>query len=593
MLFKKCFSILVFILLTVSLLVLSVLLYVKYLWPNTDFEQLIITLHDLTPDVIRTNVFLSDYFFGLLFFIITWPLAGVKLNLKQQFLSTVFALLAIIYLSGAGIYFYAIQTPSQLYEQEYVEPNEKEIILPQKKRNLVLIFLESFEQNFQYAQYYDDNLIKNLSALQKTGNHAKNYHSLGGTNYSIAALVSAHCGIPLRYRNERTIWENKYFLPQAICFPEILHQHGYQTKIIKAADIDYSQTRLFAKAHGYDEAMGIYELQTKYPELQQKQYQGTFGGLNDRTLFEYAKKELAEFAPDKPFMLTLFSLDTHSPTSYQDKNCPTKFNDLRDAVMCTDSIVQKFLEWFEQSPYYDNTTVVILGDHLLPVRIKTNGHPVRSTYNAFLNYPQGLSIDAKRHYSTLDIPATILESLNIKLKSHGFGLGRSLFSKEKTLAEKISADLNLQLIKPSEIYNKFITPLETHQAFYAPYTLGTIIQGSDFKKYTDAYEEIISSIYLDNLGFKLSSAPKGNIKAHLEFNAILGGERLITIHANQQEILRYTPKKNEAIPYKIDFIIPKSVVKDNQLLLTIRNHKGNVCATEMGIMPIILQLSEE
>jgi len=590
---KKYISTLIFIIFSLSLLPLSVLLYIKYLWINLDYEQLLNTLHDLTPHVIRTNIYLNDYICGLLFFVLVWPIAAIKLNTKQQFYATLLIILVIAQLSGAIKYFYAIQTPSKIYETEYVIPNKEDIKLPQKPRNLIFIFLESFEQNFKYSQYYEANLIKNLSAMQTEGHYAKNYHPLTGTNYSIAALVAAHCAIPLRYLKERNIWDNKYFLPNAQCFPEILQHLGYQTKLIKAADIDFSRARLLATSHGYNEAIGINELKEKYPELKQEQYQGTFGGLTDRALFESAKKELAEFSPDAPFMLTLFSLDTHTPEHHQDKACAQRFNDLRDTFICTDSIVQDFLTWFEKTPYYKNTTIVIVGDHLLQARLKTKGHPQRGIYNVFLNLPPHLHINSSRHFSTLDIPATVLESLGIELKQHRFGLGYSLFNEEKTLAEKIPDSLNTKLMQPSKIYDQFSTSNDKQQLIYTPYILGTQLKHEDFLAYCNIYEKIIGAYYLDNLGFEFPSQPQKNLKVHLEFNALTEGKYTVTIYANQTKLLDFIPQKNQPLPYKIDFTIPQKLIKDNKLLLTFRNHKGNVTAAEMGIAPSLLQIEEQ
>lgn len=590
---KKYLSILIFIIFSLSLLSLSFMLYIKYLWPNADYEQLKNTLLDLTPDVLRNSTYFSDYLCGMLFFIVVWPIAGIKLNEKQQFCGTILCLFAIFFLSGMAKYIYVNQAPSTLYEEEYVTPSQEEISLPEQPRNLILIFLESFEQNYSQSRYYEKNLIPHLTALQTEDNHIKNHQTLSGTNYSIAALVSAHCGIPLRYRKEREIWENQYFLPQVTCFPEILQQKGYQTKIIKAADINFTQAGLFALSHGYKEALGVNELKEKYPELKEEKYHGAFGGINDRTLFDYAKKELAEFSPDAPFMLTLFSLDTHTPDYHKDKQCTQQFGDLRDAYICTDSIVNDFISWLKKSPYYENTTVVIIGDHLLPVRIKTIGHPERSIYNVFLNLPQDMHLDTNRHFSSLDIPATILESLNIKLNNHKFGLGRSLLSNEKTLAEKMPEELNIKSMQPSQIYDRFTTPLTEHQIAYHPYKLGTILKGKDILTYTDAYEEIIGSHYLNNLGFDLVTTPANDITVNIEFKAIIDRKIPITFYANHKEVFKFTPKKNETQPYKVSFTIPRSWLKDNQLLITFRNHKGLVTATEMGIVPLTIQLKEK
>jgi len=590
--FKKALNLLIFIVFTFSMLVFSVLLYVKYLWPNADYEQIMTTLKDLTFKVIQTNIYPSDIFFSLLFFLIFWPLSGLKLKAKHQFFATLLLVFGTLYFSGFLTYAYYSRKTSTLYEEEYKFPKDLAIKFPEHRRNLIVIYLESFENNFKEKKHYEENLIKNLSSRLKEGNYATGYHSLLGTNYSIAALVSSQCAIPLRYAKDRDIWALRYFMPGAVCFPEILAQNGYQTKIIKAADIRFTSADLFAKSHGYKEAMGIDELKRKYPELNDEKYAGCFGGLSDRTLFEYAKRELNEFNPEQPFLLTLFSLDTHTPSHHKDPQCKTKFNDLRDAYLCTDSIVEDFLGWLEKSPYWQNTTVVILGDHLLPTRIKTSGHPKRGIFNLFLNLPEGLNINLNKHFSNLDMAPSILESIGIMLPEHAFGLGRSLFSDTPTLSEKMSRNINVKLMQNSEIYNRFRTPDETRKETFMPYVLGQTLTNKNLIAYTDAYDNILGTYYLDRLNLLLPDLPSADLKVSLKFQAVTDSGQFILFSANGNEVARYTPKANEQTPYTIEFVIKKELITDGKLQLKFRNNKGVTSAMEMGIAPLSLTIDK-
>ena len=120
------------------------------------------------------------------------------------------------------------------------------------ERNLLMIYLESFESNFVNDEYYGANLIPNLEKLQKEGEFSLEYRNMPGANYSIASLIASNCAIPLRYSKERDLWEAKFFLPQVSCMPEVLKNNGYQTAIIKAADITFTNVNLFAEQHGFD-----------------------------------------------------------------------------------------------------------------------------------------------------------------------------------------------------------------------------------------------------------------------------------------------------------------------------------------------------
>lgn len=67
-------------------------------------------------------------------------------------------------------YLYAQTHASKLYETYYVDPNTVELTFPEKKRNLVYIFLESFEQTFasrEYGGFQEENLLPNLTTLQR------------------------------------------------------------------------------------------------------------------------------------------------------------------------------------------------------------------------------------------------------------------------------------------------------------------------------------------------------------------------------------------------------------------------------------------
>lgn len=591
MFIKKLADIFIFILFTLTLLLSSVFAYIKHLWPDADFEQTYYTIRDLTPDIVQNNIYPRDIFYALLLFILVWPLAGARLKAKQQLYATLLLFLGMFWLSGYPSYIYYKQKTSDLYEKEYIDPQKIAYSFPEQKRNLILIFLESFEQNFTQPQHYKKNLLPHLQKLQTKSNHSLEYQSLNSTNYSIAALVSAHCGIPLHYKDDNDIYSLRYFLPQVTCFPEILKQHGYQTKILKASDITFTRADIFTRTHGYDEAFGVTELQQKYPELKEPQHQGAFDGLSDRALFEYAKKELANFSADKPFLLTLFSLDTHTATYHKDKKCHQDFNDVRDAFICTDEIVAEFISWLKQSPYLQDTTVVILGDHLLPTRIPTTGRPHRGIYNVFLNTPEELRIDLHKKFTAFDLTPTILESLNIKLPEHGFGLGRSLFTDTPTLIEKMGSSLKTQLQQTSKVYNKFNTSPIKQNIAYIPYDLGTTLNSIETTSYTDSYEELLNQFYLDRLNFAFTTPVTTDILVELTFNAVMNYGNSITVKANNTEIFKYTPKKRAPIPHKISFTIPKHLITENKLSLIFHNSKGLTTAIQMGIAPITIRLS--
>ena len=583
----------VLLFLALAVVVFSVLMYIRYLWQETDFEKMLVTLNDLSLKVLVSNASLKDFIYSFAAFAALYPLCYFYLNTRGRLYTAVLFSLMSLYFSGYAEYFIYSRTTSNLYEEEYVFPDTIEYDFPEKKRNLILIYLESFEQNFASGQHYGKNLIPHLNGFSESGQYSQNFSSIPGTDYSIAALVASHCGIPLRYQADRDIYALKYFLPKAVCFSDILHQNGYQSAIIKAADITFTNANIFAVSHGYDEALGVDEVLKQYPEDQHKMLKGTFGGINDEALFSFAKKKLAEFAPDKPFLLTLFSLDTHTPTPHRNPSCPAIFNDIRDVYMCTDKTVYDFVNWLKETPYWENTTVVILGDHLKPSRMEIKGHVRRGIYNAFINLPDGLKINKSKPFTTFDIAPTLLESLGIHLSQPALGLGRSLFGEGDTLAGKKGFQfIKNQIRKNSNIYREFHKPATTRENTYADYAFGETLRGADFTKYTDAYEEILGSYYIDRANLQLPPTKAEKLNADIIFYAILRKNNTIIFTANNQEIFKFSPQKRQQ-PYHVNFDIPAELAKDGKLQLIFRNTGGVDTSTQMGIAPAGLTIREK
>lgn len=590
---RKLFDLFVLIFLALSTLTFSVLIYVMWIWPNIDFEQIFMTAKDLTPGILATNATIWDYIFSFLFFSIAYPLLYLFLNTKRRFIVGIGLCTLTLYISGYFSYVINRYKTTTLYEHEYIGLNDVKITFPEKKRNLILIYLESFEQNFSLANHYEKNLIPNLSSLRDEGQYSLNHQNIRGTDYSIASLVSSQCGVPLRFIQDTDIWASKFFLPQAMCFAEVLKNNNYQTTIVKAADITFSNVNVFALSHGYNSALGVNEILQTIPHDLHSINSGTFGGVTDRTLWSYAKLKLAEFDKNKPFMLTLFSLDTHTPGYFSDTECSTEFNDIRDTFSCSDKAVGEFINWLKSSPYWENTTVVVMGDHLFPSRMKTKGRVKRGIFNAFLNLPDGLKINKNKMFTTIDLAPSLLESIGITLSPRSFGLGRSIFSDEPTLIEKLGDKFKSHLAQNSEFYNKLNTPTVKRNIEYKNYKLGSIIDNGNILQYTDVHQEFVGMNYIDTLHFKIPEISK-DLVVNIKFNAILSDTELTrVIYANGKEIYKLSKNHNDTQPFVAEFTIPKKYIKNGKLSLKFTNTNKGLAPIQKGIKPIEFVMHEK
>ena len=60
----------------------------------------------------------------------------------------------------------------------------------------------------------------------------------------------------------------------------------------------------------------------------------------------------------------MLTVDTHFEDGYVCEQCPTEYDTQYSNVMaCSSRQVGEFLKWIQQQDFYENTTIVISGDH--------------------------------------------------------------------------------------------------------------------------------------------------------------------------------------------------------------------------------------
>lgn len=358
-------------------------------------------------------------------------------------------------------------TYSNLYEEHYVEPNSVNLQFPEVKRNLIYIYLESIETNYSNYKLNNGkivNLIPNLTKLAKENINFSNNNTFGGalmaplTSWTIAGIVGQTAGVPLNIPIDRNAYSNyNTFLPGVITIGDILESEGYNQVFMIGSDATFGGRRNYFNVHGNYEILDYkyYKEVNKIPE----DY-FVFWGFEDKKLFEFAKEKLINLSKEsKPFNLTLLTVDTHFYDGYVDEECELKYDSAyANAIMCSDKKVGEFVNWIKKQDFYDNTTIVITGDHLTMNNIFFNEEPVRNVYDVFINSKvKGVNIK-NREFTTLDMFPTTLASIGVEIEGNRLALGTNLFSDEKTLVESLGKDYFFeQLVLRSKYYNnKFI-----------------------------------------------------------------------------------------------------------------------------------------
>ena len=386
---------------------------------------------------------------------------GYRVGLVVVALASVVALVAAIVdldrNMGLATYVEDVVAPSSedFIQQEYVDPATVGITFPEKKRNLVYIFGESLEMTFADTASggaFEGNTIPELTKLAQQNEDfdggsgvLDGAYSLPGTDWTMGGMFAQTSGLPLKLPlGGNSLEFAEEFFPEVVTLGDILKEQGYQQMLMIGSDASFGGRRLYFTQHGGYQMMDY--LQAQSDGVVPKGYQASGWGFEDEKLFDWAKEELTKLAAaGKPFNFTMLTLDTHFPDGYVCRLCGDEFGDNQYANVyaCSSRQISSFVEWLQQQDFYDDTTVVINGDHITMDADFCDGvspdYP-RRTYTCILN-GQAQPADASRvrEFSTLDMFPTTLAALGATIEGDKLGLGVNLYSKADTLVEQLGA----------------------------------------------------------------------------------------------------------------------------------------------------------
>ena len=356
---------------------------------------------------------------------------------------------------------------SKFIEKEYVDPEKTNIEFPEEKRNLIYIFLESMETTY-YSEadggLAEKDLIPEISKLAKENLNFSNTSQLGGaytlygTTWTVAAMSAQTAGVPLKLSiDDNALSEYSIFLGGAHSIGEILEDNGYHNFLLLGSDAVFGGRKNLFTQHGNYE---IWDFESAMAE--NKITEKIWWGYSDDNLFEFAKEKILKLSEqDEPFNFTMLTVDTHFPDGYQCEDCPDKWGEqYKNVISCSSKKVGEFIEWIKKQDFYENTTIVIAGDHLSMqsdfFELEEGQEYEKKVVNLIIN-PAIEAENTARVYSTFDLYPTTLAALGATIEGGRLALGTNLFSEELTLIEKYGLEyVNNELMKISKFYNKKI-----------------------------------------------------------------------------------------------------------------------------------------
>lgn len=477
-----------------AFLFLAVVLLFADLWyiriyGHTNFDSIIFTLTSNLSG--SSSTLLWQYILeGLLPAVLVWGamLALTLMLLRKTGVKTWMASIALCMLGVAALVYAAfdsqlveylinIHNGFNIYEDYYQDPDDTLITFPEEKRNLVYIVLESMESTFLSKELgggVEHNLIPELYDLAKDNINFSEHEGVGGfrqttgATWTIGSLVAQNGGVPLVpivSPNETS--EDGSFLPGLTTLADILHENGYYQAFMLGSSAAFGDTGLLYSAHGVDKVYDVYTAPND--GIVEPGYWDNWWGMEDYYLFEYAKQELTKIAAqDQPFAFTMMTIDTHHVGGHLCPYCENVYEEQYDNVIsCSSRQVAAFVTWLQQQPYYENTTVVIVGDH----NSMDNGYfernveqnHIRRVYNCFINSAAHTTASKNREFCAIDLFPTTLAAMGCTIEGDRLGLGTNLFSGLPTLLEQWDYEtLCARLYGNKDYYAQQFRTKETH-----------------------------------------------------------------------------------------------------------------------------------
>lgn len=358
---------------------------------------------------------------------------------------------------------------SLFIEDLYVDPAKVDLKFPKNKRNLIYIYLESMEMTFadlSVGGAFDSNLIPNLTKysleninFSKEDSELNGAYSLPGTDWTMGGMFAQTAGVPLKIPLSGNAMEtSNSFFPHMTTLGDILASNGYNQVLAIGSEARFGGREIYFESHGN------YEIHDYLYDIEKGRIPSDYyvwWGVEDEKLFEYAKEELTYLASEnKPFNYTMLTVDSHFEDGYVCRLCKDEHNgnQYANVMSCSDRQVCEFVDWIKEQDFYENTTIILCGDHpTMDADFCDNvsaGYG-RRTYTAIINPASSCKEKAGRVFSTIDMFPTTLAAMGVDIPGGKLGLGTNLFSEEKTIVEEFGyEECVAEFKKPSEFLER-------------------------------------------------------------------------------------------------------------------------------------------
>ena len=287
------------------------------------------------------------------------------------------------------------------------------------KHNVVIIILESFGLEYFGPPYGLESYAPFIQELAEKGRFFPN--GIANGRRSIEAVPSILAGIPSLM--SEAYMRSPYQSNTAYGLGEIVKPYGYSTAFFHGAKNGSMYFDSTTYRFGFDRYFG----RNQYPDS--SQFDGQWG-IYDEPFLQFTVDELDKLP--KPFMSGIFTISSHPPYNLPEQyldSIPEGEIPMHRVVRYSDMALRKFFESAAKKDWFKDTLFVLTADHTsdnFDSRFASSlgRHQVPIIlYQPDNNIEQGVLNEVAQQ---IDIPATIIDYLNLPEKDKILPFGRSL-----------------------------------------------------------------------------------------------------------------------------------------------------------------------
>ena len=286
-------------------------------------------------------------------------------------------------------------------------------------KNLVLVYLESTENSYLDEARFPG-LLTNTRKLMEEAIVFEEVQPAEYATFTFGALFASQSGVNPAIGNRLS------------SLPGILKKAGYFLSFMNSASLNFAGAGVMLAEFGYDD---LWAAEALPPEIRKRfGFEGEWGGCRDTILFRIGAEKFRILSEqNRPFLLTLLTIDAHHPNGFVAPEGPVYArpgeapSQLLTAIHRTDQALGEFVEQLKRHPAWKDTVLFVVTDHLAMNGATTTDllreNPRRRLLAFALNAgtPRRIKVKGK----TFDLAPTLLDLVGVR-HNYLFPLGESL-----------------------------------------------------------------------------------------------------------------------------------------------------------------------